>query len=92
MHSVHARITGRVQGVGYRAWTVETATRLGLSGWVRNRLDGSVEAVFQGEDLALRQMENECRKGPLLAKVFDIRLDTIDPDPSLTGFSPKPTA
>jgi acylphosphatase len=46
--TVRVRITGRVQGVCYRSWTVEYATSLGLSGWVRNRIDGSVEAILYG--------------------------------------------
>ncbi len=50
MKSVHLRIEGRVQGVGYRAWVEDEAVRRGLAGWVRNRNDRSVEAVFSGED------------------------------------------
>jgi acylphosphatase len=48
LRAAHVRIVGRVQGVGYRAWTVDEARRRGLSGWVRNRSDGDVEAVFSG--------------------------------------------
>ena len=51
----HLMIHGRVQGVWYRAWTVETARGLGLTGWVRNRTDGSVEAVIEGEDASVAQ-------------------------------------
>ena len=50
MKSVHVSIEGRAQGVWYRAWTVEQAEKRSLSGWVRNRRDGSVEAVFSGDD------------------------------------------
>ena len=49
-------IRGRVQGVGYRAWVEERATRLDLQGWVRNRRDGSVEAVFAGPESVVREM------------------------------------
>ena len=52
--TVRVRISGRVQGVWYRGWTVDEARRLGLSGWVRNRRDGSVEAVFSGPEHVVR--------------------------------------
>ena len=62
-------ITGRVQGVGYRDWAVATGQRLGLSGWVRNRTDGSVEALVVGEDEAVGKMIEACRRGPRHAAV-----------------------
>lgn len=65
----HLVIRGRVQGVGYRAWTQYTAERLGLDGWVRNRRDGSVEAVVSGETQTVREMIGLCRKGPRGARV-----------------------
>jgi acylphosphatase len=64
MASVRLRITGRVQGVGYRAWAVEEATRAGLRGWVCNRRDGSVEMLVTGSDDALAAMTARCRDGP----------------------------
>jgi acylphosphatase len=54
--AVHVRISGRVQGVGYRDWTERKATALGLSGWVRNRSDGDVEAVFGGPTEAVDEV------------------------------------
>jgi acylphosphatase len=57
-------IRGRVQGVGYRAWTEYTAERRQIEGWVRNRRDGSVEAVFGGEEQIVREMIDLCRQGP----------------------------
>ncbi len=57
-------IRGRVQDVGYRAWTEYTAERRQIEGWVRNRRDGSVEAVFAGEAQAVREMIDLCRQGP----------------------------
>jgi acylphosphatase len=57
-------IRGRVQGVGYRAWTEYTAEGRGLDGWVRNRRDGSVEALFAGEPRTVREMIDLCRQGP----------------------------
>jgi acylphosphatase len=62
--SCHVIIRGRVQGVGYRAWTEYTAEGHGLEGWVRNRRDGSVEALFAGEAQAVRAMIDLCRQGP----------------------------
>lgn len=65
-------IRGRVQGVGYRAWTEREAILRGLEGWVRNRRDGSVEALFAGPELVVGAMIGACRKGPALARVDDI--------------------
>lgn len=62
-------VTGRVQGVGYRAWVRREAAARGLAGWVRNRADGAVEALFAGEEQAVRAMVEACRRGPLAAKV-----------------------
>jgi acylphosphatase len=57
-------IRGRVQGVGYRAWTEVTALRRGIQGWVRNRRDGTVEALFVGPQDAIAPMIEDCRRGP----------------------------
>ncbi len=64
VRTVHVRIEGRVQGVGYRAWTHRAALEAGLTGWVRNRPDGSVEAVFQGAHADVARMIEDCRSGP----------------------------
>ena len=76
----HVVIRGRVQGVGYRAWTEYTAIDDGLDGWVRNRRDGSVEAVFAGPSDAVSQMVDACRRGPPGARVdaVDARDGTRD--------------
>jgi acylphosphatase len=60
----HVIVRGRVQGVGYRAWTERAALTRGLTGWVRNRRDGSVEAVFIGDEDAITAMVEACRSGP----------------------------
>jgi acylphosphatase len=65
-------IRGRVQGVGYRAWVEHQARRLGLQGWVRNRRDGSVEAVFAGTEEVVTNMIASCRRGPPSARVDDV--------------------
>jgi len=62
-------IHGRVQGIGYRAWTEVTALERGLQGWVRNRRDGSVEALFMGPREAVTAMIEKCRRGPPGARV-----------------------
>ncbi|GAB4149137.1 MAG: acylphosphatase [Sphingomonadales bacterium] len=67
--AVRARISGRVQGVCYRAWTVEQASRLGLKGFVRNRHDGSVEALFKGPAEQVDTMLALCWQGPPRATV-----------------------
>ena len=69
----HVIIRGRVQGIGYRAWTEVTALERGVEGWVRNRRDGSVEALFSGLDDEVAAMIAECRHGPPGARV-----DAID--------------
>src|SRR5262245_30661614 len=68
----HVGIRGRVQGVGYRAWTEYTARDHGLEGWVRNRRDGSVEAVFAGSSEVVEAMIAACRRGPRGAQVDGI--------------------
>lgn len=65
-------ISGRVQGVGYRAWTQRQARARGLSGWVRNVTDGTVEALFSGDKDAVEAMIAACARGPLLARVSGV--------------------
>lgn len=67
--TVRVRIEGRVQGVWYRNWTVQEASTLGLKGWVRNRRDGSVEALFEGPEQTVNQMIEACHRGPVAARV-----------------------
>ena len=85
-------IAGRVQGVGYRDWAVATGQRLGLSGWVRNRTDGSVEALVVGEDEAVGRMIEACRRGPALARVDAVDVESVDLDVLPSGFTRRPTA
>lgn len=72
------RITGAVQGVGYRVWFQSQARALGLNGWVRNRLDGSVEAVVGGEAQAIESMIALARRGPPAAQVNGLSITDID--------------
>ncbi|KAA8518720.1 hypothetical protein F0562_016506 [Nyssa sinensis] len=88
--TVRVVVKGRVQGVFYRNWTVENATQLGLKGWVRNRRDGSVEALFSGIPDKVQEMEQRCRRGPPDAMVTDLQVSACSDDPG-TGFQRKPT-
>jgi acylphosphatase len=88
--SIRVRIRGRVQGVWYRGWAVDQARRLGLAGWVRNRLDGSVEAVFSGPEPAVRAMIDRCRQGPPAAVVHEVT-EAIETAPVEPGFRQAPT-
>jgi acylphosphatase len=72
----HVTIKGRVQGVGYRAWVEYQAQASGLEGWVRNRRDGSVEAVFAGRAKIVAEMIALCRHGPPGAHVADVLTET----------------
>jgi len=85
-------ITGRVQGVGYREWAIATGQRLGLAGWVRNRTDGAVEALIVGDESAVGQMIEACRRGPPMARVDEIDVDPVDLDVLPEGFTQLPTA
>lgn len=76
----HVIIRGRVQGVGYRAWTEHIATSLSLQGWVRNRRDGSVEAVFAGSVEIVERMIAECRRGPISSRVDAVDVNAAGPD------------
>lgn len=85
-------ITGRVQGVGYRDWVMATAQKLGLKGWVRNRVDGSVEALVVGDDDAVGKMIEACRHGPALARVDAVDVEPVDLDVLPPDFRRLPTA
>ena len=86
------RIIGRVQGVGYRAWCVGEANRLGLSGWARNRRDGSVEVLVCGPDPAVVELTERCQEGPRLAAVTSVDVEPSAPESALSGaFSQEAT-
>ena len=90
MPVVRLVITGRVQGVGYRAWAIATARRLGLRGWVRNRSDGAVEALVAGPEEAVAAMLAACRRGPAAASVAAVEVGDGEDDGSI-GFTARPT-
>jgi len=76
----HLRISGRVQGVFFRQWTVEQARELGVSGWVRNCPDRSVEARLSGEEQAVFDLIERMRRGPSAAVVAQVRIDEAPPE------------
>lgn len=80
------RITGRVQGVGYRAWLAGQATAAGLDGWVRNRRDGSVEALLSGPAEAVDRVAAACRRGPPVALVDRVQMTEAE-SPDHPGFA-----
>ena len=81
MSDARARVvvSGRVQGVFFRAETRDRARSLDLTGWVRNNADGTVEAVFEGDRERIESMLDWCRRGPSLAEVRDVRVDWEQP-------------
>jgi acylphosphatase len=80
------RITGRVQGVAFRAWTEAEARRRGLAGWVRNEPDGSVAALIAGPAAEVEAMLSALRRGPPGARVEEIETEAVDPAEAGPGF------
>ena len=78
MHTHHLTIRGRVQGVGYRDALCNEATRLQVRGWVRNRADGSVEALVQGALESLHALASWARRGPAAARVTEVLVESIE--------------
>jgi acylphosphatase len=87
--NVHVLISGRVQGVWFRASTKQKAEQLGLKGWVRNTDNGCVEAVFQGNKNQVSEMINWCHQGPPLAKVEKVDVTKKQSIDILKDFSIK---
>ena len=84
-------ITGRVQGVGFRDWAMATARRLRLTGWVRNRRDGAVEALIVGDEIAVGEMIEAFQRGPSMARVEAVDVEPVDLDILPDGFTQLPT-
>ncbi len=80
---VHVKIYGNVQGVGFRNFVKNLATKLNLKGWVKNSHDGSVEAIFEGKEQEIKKILEYCKKGPSLAKVIRVEVS----DEKLKGFN-----
>jgi len=79
MKRAHVRIYGKVQGVWFRAHTKDMADKLGIKGWVRNVPDGSVEAVFEGDDESVEKIIEWCHRGPPLARVEGVEVEYEEP-------------
>jgi len=84
-------ITGRVQNVFYRDWLVEQARAIGITGWVRNRADGSVEAVVAGSSEMIDAIVARARQGSPASRVADVASDEM-PTQVFDGFEKRPTA
>jgi acylphosphatase len=90
MTSKRVVISGRVHGVGFRHWMIAQAELLGLSGWVRNRHDGTIEALIDGDTAAVEELVRACRRGPRMAEVSAIEEDLAEPADA-PGFMRLPT-
>ena len=88
--AVSLRIEGRVQGVGYRWWACGEARRLGLDGWVRNRVDGTVELTAAGRAQAVERLISACAEGPPAAMVEAVERFETEVE-GLSGFEQRPT-
>ena len=82
----HAIISGRVQGVFFRMETMRAAQRIGVSGWVRNLRDGTVEAVFEGDEARIDAIIQWCKEGPPHAHVTDVKVDREEYTGEFDGF------
>lgn len=92
MKALQVRISGVVQGVGYRYWTEQHAKARGLNGWVRNRRDGSVEAIIAGDDAAVDDMLAAFWQGPASSDVDGVTSEVVDAAVVEAGFRTLPTA
>jgi acylphosphatase len=91
MTTKRLQIIGRVQGVFFRESTRQHANQLGVTGWVRNRLDGSVEALVQGDAIAVEAMVAWARRGPDAARVDHVEVETLRDEADYRSFEKKPT-
>jgi acylphosphatase len=83
----HVLVTGKVQGVYYRSGAKDFADSLGLTGWVRNNHDGRVEAVFEGEDVAVKKMVDWCWSGSPSSRVMNVEVIWEEPNEEFVNFS-----
>jgi acylphosphatase len=88
---LHARVTGRVQGVGFRYFVMTSANQLGLNGWVRNRRDGSVEVVAEGEVELIKKLIQILERGSNSSIISKVNVDLQDTSGEFRSFNAKPT-
>jgi acylphosphatase len=88
--SMRLRIEGSVQAVGYRNFVIAEATKLGLDGWIRNRADGTVEALLSGQTAAVEAAIAACMRGPAGSRVHNVELHNSEP-PEEKGFKRRPS-
>jgi len=86
MKTVHIIISGSVQGIGYRSWMKHQAKRLSLAGWVKNREDGAVESIVQGDSASIQQLIDRVHLGPPLASVSSVVEEQIVTDAKYDDF------
>ena len=91
MIALRLTIRGRVQGVGYREAMIDAANALGVIGWVRNRRDGTVEALVQGDARAVERLLAWCRRGPPASAVTTVATQQVEADPALDAFERRHT-
>lgn len=89
--SLKIRIEGRVQAVGYRNFMIEEARKLGVDGWVRNRSDGSVEALVSGDTKSVEALIAICARGPEGSTIKHIDMENIPEPPAEKGFNRRPS-
>ena len=92
MKVIRVVVTGKVQGVWFRAWTIEEAEKRSLRGWVRNRRDGSVEALFAGDPAKVGAMVTLCHQGPPMANVATVTVTDAANESVPDGFDQRRTA
>lgn len=88
---LHALISGHVQGVGFRYFVQVTAQEMDISGWVRNRWDGTVEVSAEGNQEVLEKFVNRLKRGPTSARVTDIKVNWLPSSQTYQGFHVRPT-
>ncbi|HOJ00732.1 MAG TPA: acylphosphatase [Anaerolineaceae bacterium] len=88
---MHVVVSGRVQGVGFRFFTMQSAWTHEVTGWVRNRLDGDVEVVAEGRREALEAMLLDLKQGPASASVADVKVEWLPYQAQFTAFEPRET-